>query len=271
MELDLQSLIKVDMRGKLGKSGVRGAYYTDSSGILVAKTCPTCSRVLPKEAFGIRNGNKYKYGINSECLECVSDYNRKYRHKSNNTEGMLGTIERNRIDLRKRSSRTKAQILEDQKKFRPTGTKPCRTCKEELDLSEFRRDRTRTDGLNVMCKKCHVIAVSTSEYGDFLTYWADNGIPIECYACLGPFEEVEHIVPLTLDGPNDLTNMLPACRACNRGPGGKHRMCMTKWLRTRRPDDYSEVTNRVMSYGVWPFYTPVDGVSPGDDVTHLLV
>lgn len=259
------------MRGKLGKSGVRGAYYTDQSNNLIAKTCPVCSRILAKASFGIRNGNKYKYGINSECLECVSGYNTKYRIKSNSTDGMLGTIERNRIYLKKRTSRTDEEILADQKKFRPSGSKPCRTCKNTLPLEEFRRDRSRNDGLNVMCRKCHVESVSMKEYGDFKTYWAENNIPLECYACLGPYEEVEHIIPLTLEGSNELDNMLPTCRECNRGVGGKHRVCLTQWLRTKRPDKYAEVVTRVISYGVWPFYTPVDGVFPGDDVTHLLV
>lgn len=268
MTFSTTGLIEIGMQGRKGSDGLRGSYYTDSDGNIVAKTCSTCREVKEKTEYNKRVRNKYE--LNEDCRTCVKNANRIYRVKSNSTPGMIGTIERNRRSLAQRSARTDQEILADQGRFRPTGDKPCRTCREILPLAEFRRDVTRTDGLNVMCRTCHVAKVTNQQTASYTRYWEEHGIPVECYACGGQYQEDEHVVPIKLNGPDIMENILPSCRECNRGEDGKHYMPLTTWLRDNRPDSYTEVLTRVLSYGVWPFYTPVDGVSPGGDYSHLL-
>lgn len=37
-----------------------------------------------------------------------------------------------------------------------------------------------------------------------------------CHYCQAPAECVDHYIPLSRGGPDDLRNLVPACRSCNR-------------------------------------------------------
>lgn len=37
-----------------------------------------------------------------------------------------------------------------------------------------------------------------------------------CFYCKGPFEEIDHAIPLSRGGSNWPSNLLPSCRSCNR-------------------------------------------------------
>jgi 5-methylcytosine-specific restriction endonuclease McrA len=49
-----------------------------------------------------------------------------------------------------------------------------------------------------------------------------------CAYCSGPFEEVDHAIPLARGGAHCLANLRPACRACNRRKSAKP---FGAWLR----------------------------------------
>lgn len=42
-----------------------------------------------------------------------------------------------------------------------------------------------------------------------------------CWMCGGPFQEVDHVKPLSRGGKECLSNLRPACRPCNRSKGAK--------------------------------------------------
>ena len=68
--------------------------------------------------------------------------------------------------------------------------------------------------------------------------WSAQGInPDLCIYCLSaPFEEIEHFVPRSRGGTNDLSNLLPACIKCNRGRNtGKHDKDPWEWLESVHP------------------------------------
>jgi 5-methylcytosine-specific restriction endonuclease McrA len=64
-----------------------------------------------------------------------------------------------------------------------------------------------------------------------------KGFP--CFYCGAPVpvgakpHELEHYFPLSKDGTDHWWNLLRACRACNRGPGGKGKSCGTVFLLRR--------------------------------------
>lgn len=49
-----------------------------------------------------------------------------------------------------------------------------------------------------------------------------------CAYCGGPFEHVDHVVPLSRGGSNWPANLRPACKACNLSKGKKR---LSEWLR----------------------------------------
>lgn len=49
----------------------------------------------------------------------------------------------------------------------------------------------------------------------------------KCAYCGGPFEHVDHVKPLSKGGPHCLSNLRPACAACNLS---KHNKTLNEWL-----------------------------------------
>ncbi len=51
------------------------------------------------------------------------------------------------------------------------------------------------------------------------------------YCLVNPYTEMDHATPLSRGGTNFPENVWPACRACNRGVGGKHaKILYTEWI-----------------------------------------
>ena len=53
-----------------------------------------------------------------------------------------------------------------------------------------------------------------------------------CAYCPGPFEEIDHLKPLSKGGPHCLANLRPSCMKCNRT---KHAMGAREWLNRIQP------------------------------------
>lgn len=43
-----------------------------------------------------------------------------------------------------------------------------------------------------------------------------------CWRCLGPYEAIDHVIPLAKGGTNWPANLRPICRSCNSKKGSKH-------------------------------------------------
>ncbi|MFB7919238.1 HNH endonuclease [Streptomyces sp. NPDC056061] len=70
---------------------------------------------------------------------------------------------------------------------------------------------------------------------DMLRDWEDHDL-YACAFCGGPYEEIEHLVPLSRGGEHSLANLVPSCIECNRGVGGKHARDPWEWLAERFPE-----------------------------------
>lgn len=53
--------------------------------------------------------------------------------------------------------------------------------------------------------------------------WADKLSLYEgkCCYCGAPWEQMDHLIPLSRGGSNNIDNLVPACRSCNRDKGSK--------------------------------------------------
>ncbi|MGD9705226.1 MAG: HNH endonuclease [Acidimicrobiia bacterium] len=54
-----------------------------------------------------------------------------------------------------------------------------------------------------------------------------------CYVCGAPWEELEHLTPLSRGGTHSAENVRPSCTECNRGTGGKWTRDLHEWLPER--------------------------------------
>lgn len=65
---------------------------------------------------------------------------------------------------------------------------------------------------------------------DMESYWIDNCIDMKCYICGGNFDHVDHVIPLSKGGVDDVYNLMPACKSCNLS---KNATLLEEWLPRR--------------------------------------
>lgn len=159
--------------------------------------------------------------------------------------------------IEQRRLRTDLEIEADRLRLHPSGEKRCRRCGEMKSLSEFNGGITQHDALQSCCKGCDLISREERRVKAKSSYWQSVGIPIECYMCGGPYEDVEHVWSQSSGGPDVPQNTLPSCAACNRGPGGKHTQMLLTYLWKRYgATEASAILRKVVGWGVWPFDQP---------------
>jgi 5-methylcytosine-specific restriction endonuclease McrA len=67
-------------------------------------------------------------------------------------------------------------------------------------------------------RKAAVLTISftTEQLAQRMAFWGN-----QCWMCGGPFEEVDHVIPIALGGPHCLSNLRPACKSCNSSKGAR--------------------------------------------------
>lgn len=127
--------------------------------------------------------------------------------------------------------------------------KSCGRCFVILPLTAFPKDRTRPDGHFHQCRRCHAgresvrredpevkaRAISNGQryralkFGadydghqpeDVFLHWDDEGLHC-CVVCGGPFEHIDHNVPLIRGGSHTLDNLVPLCADHNLAKSGR--------------------------------------------------
>lgn len=250
--IDLSDLVAEPM-GKTRRRDFEAYRYYSTDGILIYKTCTKCGKVRSSSDFSKNSRTKDK--LFNFCILCARDNADSWYN--NNKDSVVYDAEKSKArgDLyrTKNRNRTTEEILEDQKRLRPDGTKKCSECGLVKYLSEYPTSLHRADGLRRMCRPCkNSITIATKQLKP-VKYWKQNNIPLECYICGGDYEDAEHVVPKSLGGSNNMTNILPSCVECNRGSRGKWNNSLEEWLNGRTDLDTQDVLDRVVSYGVDPY------------------
>lgn len=203
-----------------------------------AKACSHCSETLPIGSF---YPDVYtRGGLSSRCVGCTYASSRAWAVE--NPERIRELDRQMRIRFNNRSPEA---LLVDQMRIHPSGKKRCKACKEFLPFINFYRNGIRYDGISARCGSCTVKHNSMSRRQRRPKYWVSRGIPIECYICGDDFEEVEHVVPLALDGLDVDENTLPACVVCNRSKNDTPLEIFVQGM-----PDPAAILARVDSYGV---------------------
>lgn len=80
-----------------------------------------------------------------------------------------------------------------------------------MDEQTFEKERQRVDFQNERARKLALSATLTIEQ------WIDtlNHFQWTCAYCSGPYEVLEHFIPLALQGETSVFNCLPSCFECN--------------------------------------------------------
>ena len=252
MMFDTTGLTEIKMRKYKGR---QGSYFVDlkSPEICVAKTCSDCDEVLPQGDFG--KTYSARYWLKSNCRQCARKYALEVNNRPSSDGKFTHSAEASRRSRKKNSLRTEEHIHKDRESSRPSGKKVCAECRDNIDLGLYGRNRCRTDGLDIVCLRCRR-AITTYKYSrKFVEYWELCNIPLECYLCGGPYEEIEHLIPKSRGGDVSPKNTRPSCYQCNRGPGGKHDSPLEEYIfYVNHPTkSRAQVLHEIVMSGTWPF------------------
>lgn len=250
---DTTGLIEIKMRKK---NGWQGVWFThpDRPATCVAKTCSACHEILSADSFGPFKKNRS--GLQSMCNRCKRSYDNAWNNvKVPGKSTSVGSL-REKAKCSRNIGRTDEQLLADRAIKRPSGDKRCSTCRIVRPLKEYTLDRRRGDGLDVHCRTCKSVKGADKRTRAYIAYWTTNSIPLQCYLCSGPYEEVEHIIPISSPiGIDTPANTRPACIECNRGVGGKHGKPLEEYIfKVSHPTKTkAQILYEIVMSGTWPF------------------
>ena len=122
---------------------------------------------------------------------------------------------------RRRYQVKRASILAQQGDYRRT--------RPEIAWAASYRARARKYGLEP--------TVERFTYEDVIAQWGGS-----CVHCgTGPFEEIDHLIPVAAGGPHTLMNTAPCCRACNQ----RKRWTFDEWIIRDHHAAWAEQTLRL--------------------------
>lgn len=220
------------------RNGWAATYYLNEFGECVARVCSRCRELLPRELFG----KGYTYGTSSKCKKCISEYDLTRR-------GFTGS--RQDEIYRANRARTDEEIAQATAQAHPTGTKRCSICKCDVPIASYYVRRMSNDGLQRNCYPCDLQRILRR----LKKHWTSKGIPFDqCIYCqmmtdLTPGDlHGDHVIARAIGGPDDMSNIAPACYACNICKGEE---TLEKFLAEQffYEEDRQEILDRLRQYG----------------------
>ena len=217
------------------------------------KHCPRCGKDLPEEAF---HKNRCRVdGLHQCCKECRSKYRRaryaanpelrearaeEYREHAMDPEFVENNrrrvreycrekrsdpewraIERERLAWKNLSSEQKQQAI-DRQRVRRAANREIFNRKQ----NEYRRERRKKDAKFRQAKRDEAKMRKHLKRANGGSYTAEEWNTMclfvggRCVAC-GQIAEltVDHIIPVSMGGGNDINNIQPLCMSCNASKG----------------------------------------------------
>lgn len=157
--------------------------------------------------------------------------------------------------LEENKARAEAEILADRNRLRPHGVKTCETCRESKPFSDFYPSNREGDGLRSRCKLCHNAANQEARARRLKKHWTAAGVPFDrCIYCqmmtdLTPGDlHGDHVIARKLGGPDVMSNIAPACYACNicKGEDTLEEFLAREFF---YEEDREEIRERLAHYG----------------------
>lgn len=205
------------------------------------KRCNELKLITEYPEKGIRSGVQ-QYG--TICKQCLS-------HAAEDTEKPYGTTldEYLNIDL--------------DEMIKLAGKRQCRICHVWKPINQFNKDRISNGEQKYRseCKACHrkMNAERTKLYKDRKqlqrvditeAQWKDIEKDFEnsCAYCGKPWDEKDHIVPVSLGGATTAANLIPACKSCNAKKGNRDLLTWYTQSTVYEPARLVKIINHIKKY-----------------------
>lgn len=157
------------------------------------KTCTQCGELKAQDAYYVRRASRG--GLTPACKTCVKAQQAEYRATN---------VDRIKAYRATNADRIRAQQA-DYYKANVDRLKAYRAENPHTGWESDYRIRARKFGL--------VPVVESFTRAEMLAHW-NNGE--RCIYCDGPFQEIDHMIPVGLDGHHVISNVAPSCGPCNR-------------------------------------------------------
>ena len=169
------------------------------------KTCSSCKKVLPFESF-----NKCKtgtFGLQGYCKTCKKSLNHKYDAKRSAKKSIYNKNRWGKIKDNPQRIAYHKKWLEDNKDHVSEKAKEYYQKNKQYVLVYNSNERAKKIGLSEM--------MSQSEW-KFVVELADY----KCLSCeLSEYLSLDHVVPLSKGGENNILNVQPLCLRCHMKKG----------------------------------------------------
>lgn len=203
------------------------------------------------EKRALENAKAREHRKSSEYRERAASYQRERRKDPEFLLAQNASAQASQARRREKLRlRTPEQCDVDFLKLNPSGSKKCRACRQVLPMTAFARNRCVSSGRAQSCMPC---ATKRSRRNFGLKFDKFNsGRNVDPWVCIycdtplnGESREYDHFIPVSLGGPDDLENLVPACFECNRGVGGKFDSDPWEWLQSRYPHQISRLMDLI--------------------------
>ncbi len=161
------------------------------------KLCYMCLEIKPVTAFGKWIGSND--GLRFYCKECNNKQIHDYR-----------------------------EVLRKRQTVVMKVSKVCSTCQIEKLASEFTKSNCTPDGLAQLCWECDKARSLLRKLKKTILLESDQ----LCFYCGTTLTEnnqtVDHVIPKSRGGSDDVTNLVPCCFSCN---ASKKNLLLSEWIR----------------------------------------
>lgn len=194
------------------------------------KQCSKCKDILP---FIMFNKGNAKFGLKSECKICQQKRNKEYKQRPE-------IRKRETINQKKRRQKEPALV----KTIRYLQRKEYVEEWIRNNPKKYKRSRkTREANRRKRIKNAGTLDLSSVVFLESYNIETFGGSSFTCEYCssmiVGPYD-LEHIIPLSRRGTQELNNLAISCASCNRGQGGKHTKLLQEW----KPSLQEYINNR---------------------------
>lgn len=210
----LRLALPFDLSNQTGKVGTF---------FVMPKKCTRCQQVKDESEFHKRSIKKGY--LMSWCKSCWSDYNKERGQTESYKEAERAWQKKyaDKAEVKAKRSRRESQRIRTLRESNRQGWQ------EYLKkISEYRRTRWATDPIYVAKETARALNRKAQKYqgGSFTEQeWLDLCARYD-YRCLCCKEQkpltVDHVMPLSKGGSNDIGNIQPLCGSCNSSKRDRH-------------------------------------------------
>lgn len=178
------------------------------------KTCKGCEKLLALECFSKNSRNKD--GLNTRCKECEKARHKEYR--KNNPHIGKQYKETHKEEIKAYYESTKEQKRERDKKYRETHKEQIKAYRqtETYKTNNKIKDHKR----RAQCKDSQGL-ISYEISNEVLIEWFDNKCAYSNKELVSDTLNWDHIIPLHLNGVNELWNLIPSYNRYNFSKGAQ--------------------------------------------------